>query len=176
VFGVVQGGLDGDLRRRCAEGLMELGFDGFGFGGWPVDDDGRLVHAVALVADALPPEAPKHALGIGRPENVVAAWRLGYSMFDCTLPTRNARRGVAYVATGEPPGEDGGFYRQLRLDQERFRRDRRPLEEGCDCDACSRYTRAYLAHLVGIGDTLAARLIAIHNLRFYTRLIERLDA
>jgi queuine tRNA-ribosyltransferase len=174
LFGVVQGGSDLDLRRRCAEGLLEIGFDGYGFGGWPIDD-GRLVDAVGMVAELLPPEAPKHALGIGRPENVVAAWRAGYTMFDCTLPTRNARRAVAYVFTDEPIGDGTGFYRQLRLDQERFRRDHRPLEEGCDCLLCTRYTRSYLAHLVGIGDTLADRLLTIHNLRFYTRLVDRMD-
>ncbi len=102
VFAVVQGGTDLDLRRRCADGLLEIGFDGFGFGGWPVDDGGRLVEMVAAVADLLPADVPKHALGIGRPENVVAAFRAGYTLFDCTLPTRNARRGAVYVLTGEP--------------------------------------------------------------------------
>ena len=174
VFAVVQGGMDLDLRRRCADGLLEIGFDGFGFGGWPVDDGGRLVEMVAVVADLLPPGAPKHALGIGRPENVVAAFRAGYTIFDCTLPTRNARRGAVYVFTGEPIAEDGGFYRQLRLDAERFRRDARPIEEGCDCPTCARFGRAYLSHLLTIGDALGLRLATLHNLRFYTRLMEAL--
>jgi queuine tRNA-ribosyltransferase len=174
LFGVVQGGPDRDLRRRCAEGLIELGFDGFGFGGWPVDDGGGLVEMVAEVAELLPTEAPKHALGIGRPESVVAAFRAGYGMFDCTLPTRNARRGVLYVFTGDAIGEDPGFYRHLRLDAERFRRDRRPIEEGCDCPTCERYSRSYLAHLHAIGDSLALRLATLHNLRFYARLMEQL--
>jgi queuine tRNA-ribosyltransferase len=174
VFAVVQGGLDHDLRRRCAEGLLEIGFDGFGFGGWPIDDHGRLVDMVAGVAELLPSEVPKHALGIGRPENVVAAFRAGYTMFDCTLPTRNARRGVLYVFTGEPIAEDGAFYRQLRLDGERFRRDARPIEEGCDCPTCGRFGRAYLSHLLRIGDALGLRLATMHNLRFYTRLMEAL--
>ncbi len=175
VFAVVQGGLDPELRRRCAEGLLEIGFDGFGYGGWPVDDDGHLVEMVSLVADLLPADAPKHALGIGRPENVVAAFRAGYTMFDCTLPTRNARRGALYVFTGEPIGTDGAFYRQLRIDSERFRRDARPLEEGCDCPTCTRFGRAYLAHLFAVGDALGLRLATLHNLRFYTRLMEALD-
>jgi queuine tRNA-ribosyltransferase len=175
VFAVVQGGMDRELRRRCAEGLLEIGFDGFGFGGWPIDDRGQLVEMVAEVADLLPPEVPKHALGIGRPENVVAAHRAGYAMFDCTLPTRNARRGAVYVFTGEAIGEDRTFYRQVQVDGERFRRDARPIEDGCDCATCTRFTRAYLAHLFSIGDALGLRLATIHNLRFYTRLIEALD-
>ncbi len=175
LFGVVQGGNDPELRRRCAEGLLELGCDGFGFGGWPVADDGRLVEAVAQTAALLPADAPKHALGIGRPESVVAAWNAGYALFDCTLPTRNARRGVLYVFTGEPLGEDGAFYRTLRLDAERFRRDARPLEEDCDCPTCARYSRAYVAHLLHVGDGLGARLATLHNLRFYTRLARRLE-
>jgi queuine tRNA-ribosyltransferase len=173
-FAVVQGGIDHDLRRRCAEGLVEIGFDGFGFGGWPIDDRGLLVEMVAGVAELLPSEVPKHALGIGRPENLVAAYRAGYTMFDCTLPTRNARRGVLYVLTGDPIGEDAAFYRQIRLDGERFRRDARPIEEGCDCPTCARFSRAYLAHLLAIGDALGLRLATVHNLRFYTRLIEAL--
>ena len=174
VFGVVQGGNDPDLRRRCAEGLLELGFDGYGYGGWPIDDDGKLVEMVALVASLLPPEAPKHALGIGRPENVVAAFRAGWTMFDCTLPTRNARRGALYVFTGDAIDTDGAFYRHLWLEQERYRRDARPVEDGCDCATCTRFTRAYLSHLLTIGDPLGLRLATMHNLRFYSRLMEKL--
>jgi queuine tRNA-ribosyltransferase len=174
LFAVVQGGLHRELRRRCVEGLLEIGFDGFGFGGWPVAEDGRLVEMVAYVAELLPPHVPKHALGIGRPESLVAAARAGYTMFDCTLPTRNARRGVVYLFTGEPLSETGAFYRTLRLDSERLRRDARPLEQGCDCPACTRFSRAYVSHLARIGDGLAARLATQHNLRFYTRLVERL--
>ena len=174
VFAVVQGGMDHDLRRRCAEGLLEIGFDGFGFGGWPIDDRGRLVEMVAEVADLLPADVPKHALGIGRPENIIAAYRAGYTMFDCTLPTRNARRGAVYVFTGEAIGDDAGFYRQIRVDGERFRRDARPIEETCDCATCTHFSRAYIAHLFAIGDGLGLRLATLHNLRFYTRLMEAL--
>jgi queuine tRNA-ribosyltransferase len=174
VFGVVQGGNDPDLRRRCAEGLVEMGFDGYGYGGWPVDDDGRLVEMVSLVASVLPPEAPKHALGIGRPENVVAAFRAGWNMFDCTLPTRNARRGALYVFTGEAIDTDGAFYRLLWLDKEQFRRDSRPIEDGCDCPTCARFPRAYVSHLLSIGEPLGLRLATLHNLRFYSRLMEAL--
>jgi queuine tRNA-ribosyltransferase len=95
-------------------------------------------------------------------------------MFDCTLPTRNARRGALYVFTGDAIAEDGAFYRQLRLDSERFRRDARPIEEGCDCATCERFSRAYLSHLLTIGDALGLRLATVHNLRFYTRLMEAL--
>lgn len=176
LFAVVQGGLDVELRRRCAEGLLELGFDGFGYGGWPIANDGRLLEMVGMVAALLPPEAPKHALGIGRPENVVAAWRAGYDMFDCTLPTKLGRRGLAYVMTGGEPDTDPTFYAQLDVTKQRYRRDGAPLEDGCDCETCGRHSRSYLAHLLDIGDALGQRLVTVHNLRFYARLMERLAA
>lgn len=173
LFAVVQGGENRDLRVRCAEGLVELGFDGYGFGGWPIDDGGGLVDMVRTVAELVPAGAPKHALGIGRPENVVAAWRAGYDMFDCTLPTRLGRRGLLYVFTGEAL-EGTAFYVQLEIGLERYRRDTQPVEDGCDCRACTRHTRSYLAHLFAVGDPLGPRLATIHNLRFYARLLDLL--
>src|SRR5437870_4397969 len=97
LFAAVQGGPDPELRRRCAQELVAIGFDGYGFGGWPIDDAGVLVEAVGQVAELLPADVPKHALGIGKPENLVAAFRLGYDLFDCVLPTRDARHGRLYV-------------------------------------------------------------------------------
>jgi queuine tRNA-ribosyltransferase len=170
LFAVVQGGSDPALRRRCVEELLEIGFDGFGFGGWPISDDGQLVEMVQAVAELLPPAVPKHALGIGSPENVRAAWRAGYSLFDCSLPTRNARRGRLYVRDG---GTSRG-YSVLVAGDERWSRDRRPVEEGCDCPCCGSVSRAYLAHLFRIEDALALRLATLHNLRFYRRMLEGL--
>lgn len=176
LFAVVQGGHDRDLRAACADSLLELGFDGFGFGGWPIDDDGRLVDAVSYVSDLIPHTFPKHALGIGKPENVVRAFRAGYRMFDCVIPTRDARHKRLYVFEPGASLEQDAFYRCQYADRECNVRDSRPIEEGCDCPCCRAYSRAYVHHLFQINDHLAYRLATIHNLRFYTRLMELLHA
>jgi len=176
---VVQGGTDPDLRTRCAEALAEIGFDGYGYGGWPVGSDGALVEAVGQVAELTPPEAPRHALGVGKPQGILECVRLGYDLFDCTLPTRDARHARLYVFTGPAATVSlagDGFYEHLHLRDERHARDTRPLEEHCDCPCCQSYTRAYLHHLFVIRDALAHRLATLHNLRFYARLMARLQA
>lgn len=176
LFAVVQGGNDPDLRRECAGRLLEIGFDGYGFGGWPIDEAGGLVDAVHLVAQLIPAGAPLHGLGIGRPDNLVEAWRAGYRLFDCALPTRDARRGRLFAFAGGGAGPTladlagPGFYRTVNLGSDRLRRSRAPIEPGCDCPACRNYSLGYLHHLFAIGDSLAWRLATAHNLRFYARL------
>ena len=171
LFAVVQGGDDIDLRRRCAGELVEMGFDGFGFGGWPLREDGRLVDMVARLAEELPARAPKHALGIGRPDNLVAAWRAGWHLFDCTLPARQARRGRLYAGPrlGGAEGDDKVFG-VIDITRERHARDHAAL----DPDEPSSPSRAYLHHLFKIGDGAAQRLATRHNLAFYGRLMRRL--
>lgn len=176
LFAVIQGGGDLGLRRECAQRLLEIGFDGFGFGGWPLEH-GRLSEMVAATAQLLPPGTPLHGLGIGKPENLVAAFRAGYRTFDCVIPTRDARHGRLFAFAGPPAGIDldaPGFYSPLSLESSRLRRQAGPLEPGCDCPCCRRYSAAYLHHLHAIGDAAAARLATLHNLRFYTRLVEAL--
>ncbi len=175
IFAVVQGGGVEALRRQCAAALAEIGFDGYGFGGWPLAADGSLLaDPLRWVAESLPAAVPKHGLGIGRPDHVVAAHALGYSVFDCALPTRDARHGRLYAfrdgwGNRRPsPGDD--FYRALRLHDPEYRIDHAPVEDGCDCPTCTRHTRAYLHHLFKVGDTSAERLATLHNLRFYVRL------
>jgi queuine tRNA-ribosyltransferase len=181
IFAVVQGGGIEALRRQCAAELAGIGFDGFGFGGWPLSSDGSLLtDPLGWVASALPAEAPKHALGIGRPDHVVSALALGYSSFDSALPTRDARHGRLYAfrpgwAERRPsPGDD--FFRAVRIHDPGFRVDHSPIEEGCDCPVCSRHTAAYLHHLFKVGDLSAERLATLHNLRFYVRLFALLRA
>lgn len=165
LFAVVQGGEDRDLRRECADGLLEIGFDGYGFGGWPVDGAGNLTEAVGWLRELIPTGFPLHALGVGKPGNIRKAAAMGYSMFDCVLPTRDARQGRIVVRK-----ESGFGYLHIR--DEKLLKDDRPLEEGCDCPCCTRYGRAYLHHLFAIGDVLAMRLATMHNLRAYSRLME----
>jgi len=179
IFAVVQGGGIEALRHECAGELARIGFDGYGFGGWPFAKDGLLLtDALGWVVDALPPSATKHALGIGRPDHLVSAFALGYSLFDCALPTRDARHGRLYAfRPGYPervPRPDAAFFRAIHILDARYRIDHAPIEAGCDCPACLRYSRAYLHHLFKVGDTSAERLATLHNLRFYVRLIERL--
>ena len=174
LFAVVQGGNDAALRRACAESLVDLGFDGYGFGGWPVDQDGGLVDMVEFVGKVLPAEAPKHALGIGRPENIVKAHEWGYDLFDCVIPTREARHGRLYVFDGDLSAErlrGGSFYHNLHIGDQRYCRDFAPVDENCNCRCCRQYTRAYLRHLYRMNEPMAQRLFTVHNLHFYNRLL-----
>jgi queuine tRNA-ribosyltransferase len=175
LFAVVQGGGIEALRRQCAAELSAIGFDGFGFGGWPIDGDGGLLaEPMRWVAESLPASAPKHALGIGRPDHVVTAFALGYSLFDSVLPTRDARHGRLYGFrpgwAARRPGPGDAFYRAVRIHDARYRVDHGPIEDGCDCPVCSRHSAAYLHHLFKVGDAGAERLATLHNLRFYVRL------
>ena len=177
LFAVVQGGASPDLRRICAEQLQEIGFDGYGFGGWPIGPDGILVDAVHQVASILPSDVPKHALGIGRPDNLVRAYQAGYCLFDCAMPTRDARRKRLFVFNGNPENlsfDNPAFYSCIYLQDTKHAASPEPVDETCDCQCCSRFSRGYLHHLFKIRDSLASRLATIHNLRFYVRLMEAL--
>jgi queuine tRNA-ribosyltransferase len=181
LFGIIQGGNEKDLRKKCAHALLQMGYEGFGFGGWPLDENGRLtVEILAYVAELIPEGMVKYAMGVGRPENIVACARMGYSLFDCVIPTREARHNRLYVFNREfekPENIDLSrdfYYYHYILDDE-YRRDGRPISNICDCLACANYSRAYIRHLVSIGDSLGHRLATIHNLRFYTMLMEMLQ-
>lgn len=175
LFAVVQGGSDPELRRECAERLLSIGFDGYGYGGWPIGDDGLLVDMVGRVSELVPDKYPKHALGIGKPENVASAFECGYRMFDCALPTRDARHKRLFVfQPGFEKTRKAGtdFYRCVYLQDRKHARDAGPLDETCDCPCCSRYSCGYLHHLFEIDDPVALRLATLHNLKFYSRLME----
>jgi queuine tRNA-ribosyltransferase len=179
IFAVVQGGRVEALRRECAAELAGIGFDGYGFGGWPLDADGSLLaDALGWVAESLPADAPKHALGIGRADHVVAAFALGYSIFDCALPTRDARHGRLYAfrpgSAGRRPAPGDDFFRAIHIHDQHYRVEHSPVEDGCDCPLCARHSAAYLHHLFKVGDASAERLATLHNLRFYVRLFELL--
>lgn len=180
LYAVVQGGRSGPLRRRCVDELCAIGFDGYGYGGVPVETDGqRVVDEVRLVAELLPSGAAKHALGLGRPDSLLAAWRAGYATFDSTAPTREARRGLLYLSR-VPLDDDAAVRTADRLgawfdaSDERAWRDPRPVDETCDCPLCARYGRSILSHLFRIEDPAGAALATLHNLRFVTRLVAAL--
>lgn len=181
LFGIVQGGSDPDLRWACGRRLEEIGFDGYGFGGWPLDASGKFrLDILKMAADAMPDHKVKYAMGLGRPEEIAALVKMGYSLFDCVIPTREARHQRLYVWT---PGQDtpegvrqadGRFYQFLYILDDEHRRSERPVDERCDCTLCKNHSRAYLHHLFKVGDPYALRLATAHNLRFYGRLMELL--
>jgi queuine tRNA-ribosyltransferase len=177
LFGVVQGGYDPALREECARGLLPLGFDGYGFGGWPLDPEGNLADGIlAHTAGLVPEELPRFALGVGKPEHIARCYGLGWRIFDCVLPTRDARHGRLYVYDAGGPGaiDAGPFYHHVYVRDEKHKRQAGPVSEACDCPCCRHYSLAYLHHLFDVGDPLGLRLATLHNLRFYTRLLESL--
>jgi queuine tRNA-ribosyltransferase len=178
IFGVIQGGGYPDLRKKCAEGLLEIGFDGFGYGGWPLDSDGNLLEdMVSLTRELIPEEFPMHALGIGHPINLMKTYRLGYDIFDCALPTRDARHGrmMRFTQPPDQPLSDGGDWLEfVYIQDKKYIKDNRPISTYCDCPVCQHYSIGYLHHLFKTGDWLYQRLATLHNLRFMTQLTERL--
>lgn len=177
IFGVVQGGGYPDLRKKCAEGLLEIGFDGFGYGGWPLDAQGNLLaDMVGLTRELVPLEFPMHALGIGHPFNLLKTYLLGYDIFDCALPTRDARHGrlMRYKIPTYEPLSGEGWMEYVYMQDKKYIKDQRPISEDCDCPVCTHYSLGYLHHLFKTGDWLYQRLATLHNLRFMTQLTERL--
>lgn len=173
LLGVIQGADCYSERERCAKGLQKIGFDGYGFGGWPLDSDGNFDYKIAkFTAELMPDSGPKFALGVGTPESIVEGVKMGYTIFDCVLPTRDGRHKRLYNFKQDPSKSLETEF--LYIQREKYIRDFNPISDYCDCYTCKHYTRAYLNHLFKIEDTLAYRLATIHNLRTYSRLIEQL--
>ncbi len=176
LFGIIQGGSFADLRKKCAEALISLDFDGYGFGGWPVDANGELIEDILrYTAELMPDDKIKYAMGLGKPDGIVKCRAMGYDLFDCVIPTRDARHNRLYVfdrfeGTGT---SHHNFY--ILDDKKANMRDASPVAPDCDCFTCRHYSRAYLYHLFKIGDSLGYRLATIHNLRFYARLMEKIQ-
>ena len=162
VFGIVQGGIYPDLRLAHADELGALPFDGLALGGFSVGEPIETMHAVlSEVAHKLDSERPRYLMGVGTPRDLVHAIGAGIDMFDCVLPTRNARNGQALLRTG-----------RIVIKQARYRDDPRPLDPECDCPCCKEgYSRAYLRHLFLAGEILVLRLLTVHNLHLYGKLV-----
>ncbi|MEJ2747663.1 MAG: tRNA guanosine(34) transglycosylase Tgt [Anaerolineae bacterium] len=178
LIAVIQGGRSSDLRRQCADELLEIGFDGYGYGGWPLDADGNLVtDALAYTRELVPPQFTVHALGVGHPQNVVDCAAMGYNLFDSTMPTRDARHGRLY-AFSQPPSsisfQSTDWFHYVYAKDKKHIKDSQPLSSYCDCHTCTHFSLGYLHHLYKLNDNLYARLATIHNLRFMTMLLERL--
>ncbi len=167
LFGIVQGGVHAELRARSAEALVEIGFDGYAVGGLAVGEpEAERNRTLDDTLPRLPADRPRYLMGVGRPEDIVEAVARGVDLFDCVMPTRNARNGFLFTAAGT-----------LRIRNARYARDTRPIEDGCDCHACAQgYSRAYLRHLDRCNEILASVLATQHNLRYYQRLMSGLRA
>jgi queuine tRNA-ribosyltransferase len=179
ILGVVQGGKFQDLRKHCAEELTKIGFDGFGYGGWPINEEGRFdMETAKTIVENTPKEYFLYGLGVGKPDEVVACTKLGYNIFDCVLPTRDARHGRLYVYNAKSIEaidiDKDNFYSFYTPDKEKYFSDDSHVSTACDCLLCKKYSKAYLAHLFRIDDFTAGRLATIHNLRFYSILMEKL--
>jgi len=164
LFGIVQGGTYEELRRRGVEESCALGFDGYAIGGLAVGEPKPLMlDLVELTATLLPEDRPRYLMGVGTPPDLVEAASRGVDLFDCVLPTRNARNGQAFT-------EDG----TITIKQSRYASDPAPLDAACRCAACRSFSRAYLRHLYTVGELLAPRLLTLHNLHFYLSLVARM--
>ncbi len=178
LFGIVQGGGDRELRRSCAQELSKLKFAGYGYGGFPINEKNELqVETLQAVVDDTPTEAIKYAMGVGTPEQIVACVRMGYDLFDVVIPTREARHRKLYVWKGEPESLDldGDFSGSITMKNLAQQKDLGPIDPHCDCHTCTHYSRAYVHALFRADQAVAGQLASIHNLRFYARLMERLQ-
>jgi queuine tRNA-ribosyltransferase len=189
LFGVIQGGKYPDLRKYCAEELIKIEFDGYGFGARHIDAEGNFMEDVVReTAELIPEDSLRFALGVGTPEDIFRFVNLGWDMFDCVIPTREGRHGRLFLWKRNPKSEilnpkqiqnskfkiQNSFYETININNEKFKDDFLPVDANCDCELCQNHTRAYLKHLFVSKDPLAMRLASIHNLRFYMQLMEKL--
>lgn len=157
VFGIVQGGINPQLREYCAKALVSLGFDGYAIGGVSVGEpESEMMKAIELTEPFLPANQPRYAMGLGTPAQLVELVARGVDMFDCVLPTRVARNGTAFTRKGTISIKGGAV-----------KADFGPIEEGCDCFACKNFTRAYVRHLLNVNEILGLRLLSVHNSHMY---------
>jgi queuine tRNA-ribosyltransferase len=163
LFGIVQGGMYRDLRRQCAERLVEMDFDGYAIGGLSVGEPRDLtLEIISEVVPLLPKDKPRYVMGVGYPDEIEQYARLGVDMMDCVLPTRAARHALLFTSEG-----------RLNIKNKQFAEDQSPPDPACQCPVCRRYSRAYLRHLVNAGEPLSATLNSIHNLAYYLGIMQR---
>ena len=161
-FGIVQGGIYPDLRRESINGLLDLDFDGFAIGGLAVGETQAVRNEITrFCTDLLPQNKPRYLMGVGMPEDILDAIDRGVDMFDCVIPTRNARNGTVFTSRGK-----------LVIRNSKYKQDFKPLDETCDCYACSNFSRAYIRHLFNVNEVLGLRLATVHNIHFYMKIVK----
>ena len=164
LFGIVQGGMHEELRRQSVEALVDISFDGYAIGGLSVGEPKEeMIKVLEYLPDAMPADKPRYLMGVGTPSDLVEGVARGIDMFDCVMPTRNARNGHLFVTEGV-----------VKIRNAKHRNDTSPLDENCDCYTCKNYSRSYLHHLDKCNEILGARLNTIHNLRYYQRVMQGL--
>ncbi len=164
LFGIIQGGTFEELRKISIEGLVNIGFDGYAVGGLAVGEPKEEMHRILeFITPLIPTNKPRYLMGVGKPEDLVEGVRRGIDMFDCVMPTRNARNGHLFVTDGI-----------VKIRNAKYKDDTSPLDPECDCYTCKNYTKSYLYHLDKCGEILGARLNTIHNLRYYQSLMEQI--
>ena len=164
LFAIVQGGIYSDLRRQSLDKLMEIGFDGIAIGGLSVGEPKDIMYEILdQVGTMLPHQYPHYLMGVGTPEDIVYGVKNGIDMFDCVMPTRNARNGCLFTRYGN-----------IKIKNARYRNDENPLDASCECYTCKNFSRAYLHHLFRIGEILGSRLNTIHNLSYYLTLMSEI--
>jgi queuine tRNA-ribosyltransferase len=180
IFGIVQGSVYKDLRLQSARELVEMDFDGYAVGGLAVGEPRKEMYKVLdYIVRELPEKKPRYLMGVGQPEEIVEAVRRGIDMFDCVIPTRNARHGLLYISKiknqkSKLQFKNKNFYSVIHITNAKHKNDFRPLDSGCSCHTCKNYTRAYLRHLFAAGEPLALRLATIHNVHFYLELMGKI--
>jgi len=180
LLGVVQGGEYLDLREYCTKELVKIGFDGLGYGGWPIKENGDFNFDVPrVIAENSPEDYLLYGLGVGKPDEIVKCFDLGFYIYDCVLPTRDARHSRLYVYNANTINDinirEDNFYSFFDPCKQKYYQDTEPVSKSCDCLLCKNYSRAYLHHLFKNDETTSLRLATIHNLRFYSMLMERLS-
>jgi queuine tRNA-ribosyltransferase len=160
LFGIIQGGLHFDLRTECMERLVEMDFEGYALGGLSVGEKNEeMQNFLEDFTHTMPNDRPRYLMGVGKPMDILNGIRAGIDMFDCVLPTRNARNGQFLTHAGP-----------LNIKKERFKEDLLPPDPECDCKVCKKYSRAYIRHLYTVGEYLAGNMITYHNLYFYLKM------
>lgn len=177
LFGIVQGGVYEDLRKECARRLIEIGFDGYAIGGVAVGEPRKHLYEILdWVMPLLPEDKPRYLMGLGKPNEMVAAVNSGIDMFDCVIPTREGRHGRLFKWKDNCDGNDldREFYETINIGNEEFREDFTPIDSNCKCYTCKNYSKAYLRHLLKTNEPLFLKLASSHNLFFYHQLMDLL--
>ncbi|MFH1624547.1 MAG: tRNA guanosine(34) transglycosylase Tgt [Pseudomonadota bacterium] len=164
LFGIIQGGMFGDLREKSAESILNIGFDGYAIGGLSVGETKAMMYEIIMrTLPLLPEDSPRYLMGVGTPEDLVEYTGLGFDMFDCVMPTRNARNGMLFTSKGK-----------IAIKNAQYVDDDSPLDENCPCYTCKHFSRGYLRHLFVANEILSSRLNTIHNLTYYFTLISEM--
>lgn len=164
LFGIVQGGRNLELRKKSAEELIEIDFDGYGYGGWTSDENGNMLFEVFdFTVNLIPENKPRYLMGLGTPDDIRQAVQMGYDMFDCVIPTRNARHGSLFTSEGI-----------VKIKNKKYNLDKTTLDPNCDCYTCKNFSKGYLNHLFRVKEPLGYRLATLHNLRFYMKTMQEI--